>query len=123
MEIALAAKRKLGFVNGLVKRDKDDDNKADQWDTCNNMVISWIHNNVSDQIKKAILYVNTAKEAWNMLDAMYTVSNGSQKYKVEKMLYDTQRNGGSVSDYYATMKALCEEKELMRDLPAITDMT
>uniref|UniRef100_A0A803MUY5 Retrotransposon Copia-like N-terminal domain-containing protein n=1 Tax=Chenopodium quinoa TaxID=63459 RepID=A0A803MUY5_CHEQI len=40
MEIVLASKRKLGFVTGLVKKDAEDEVKADQWDTCNNMVIA-----------------------------------------------------------------------------------
>ncbi|KAL2939885.1 ABC transporter C family member 7 [Bienertia sinuspersici] len=37
MEIALASKRKLGFVTGLTVKDSSDEQKADQWETCNSM--------------------------------------------------------------------------------------
>ncbi|KAL2941620.1 hypothetical protein RDABS01_029970 [Bienertia sinuspersici] len=40
MEIALASKRKLGFVTGLVVRDPEDKEKQDQWNTCNSMIIA-----------------------------------------------------------------------------------
>lgn len=43
IEINLSAKRKLGFVTGSVNKDKGDEEKAEQWETCNNMVIAWIH--------------------------------------------------------------------------------
>lgn len=42
LEIGLASKRKLGFMTGVVKRDVSDPIKQEAWDTCNNMVISWI---------------------------------------------------------------------------------
>ncbi|KAL2933752.1 GDSL esterase/lipase EXL2 [Bienertia sinuspersici] len=38
LEIALASKRKLGFVTGGVKRDENDKVKQECWDTCNNMI-------------------------------------------------------------------------------------
>lgn len=42
LEISLASKRKLGFVTGEVKKDNTDAVKREAWETCNNMVISWI---------------------------------------------------------------------------------
>lgn len=50
-EIQLSAKRKLGFVTGSMTRCTTDEVQATQWDTCNDLVISWLHNNVSDSIK------------------------------------------------------------------------
>ncbi|KAL2938692.1 rRNA adenine N-6-methyltransferase [Bienertia sinuspersici] len=48
MEIALASKCKLGFVTGTVTRDDSDPTKAEQWDTCNHMVIAWILGSTSE---------------------------------------------------------------------------
>ena len=42
MEIALSSKRKLGLVNGTLTKDVSDAVKSEAWDTCNNMIISWI---------------------------------------------------------------------------------
>ncbi|GJU29238.1 cysteine-rich receptor-like protein kinase 8 [Tanacetum coccineum] len=42
IEIGLSTKRKLGFVKGTVVRSPTNANLQELWDTCNNMVISWI---------------------------------------------------------------------------------
>ncbi|XP_074363001.1 uncharacterized protein LOC141703370 [Apium graveolens] len=78
LEIQLSSKRKLGFVHGNVTRSPDDATNAIQWDTCNNLVISWIHNNVSDSIHKSILYVESASEIWKQLEKRFSFTNGSQ---------------------------------------------
>ncbi|KAL2929561.1 Regulatory protein RecX [Bienertia sinuspersici] len=62
MEIALASKRKLGFVTGQVKRDREDQKKQELRDTCNNTVLSWLHASISDSIKKSILYHSSSRE-------------------------------------------------------------
>ncbi|KAL2943932.1 Periplasmic nitrate reductase [Bienertia sinuspersici] len=64
MEIALGDKRKLGFVTGAITRDESDPKKQELWDTCNNVVISWLHTSMNDTIKRSVLYNNSAREIW-----------------------------------------------------------
>lgn len=71
MEIQLSSKRKLGFVNGTEVRSTTDQTEAVQWDTCNSMVTSWIHNNVSDTIKQSILFITSASEVWKQLEKRF----------------------------------------------------
>jgi len=68
MEIALSTKRKLPFMLGTLARPVDDPVKGDQWDACNNLVISWIMNSVSDSIAESILYIESASLIWNHLE-------------------------------------------------------
>uniref|UniRef100_A0A7C8YMN2 Retrotransposon Copia-like N-terminal domain-containing protein n=2 Tax=Opuntia streptacantha TaxID=393608 RepID=A0A7C8YMN2_OPUST len=82
MEISLSTKRKLAFVQGTLAKSVDDPQKADQWEACNNMVIAWIMNNVSDSIARSILYVKTAAEIWLQLDKRFAIANGSRKYNL-----------------------------------------
>ncbi|KAL2892790.1 Retrovirus-related Pol polyprotein from transposon TNT 1-94 [Bienertia sinuspersici] len=123
MEKALAARRKLGFVIGAVVRDKEDPKKQELWDTCNNVVISWLHATVSDTIKRSVLYSNSARDIWLQLERRFTVSNGALKYRLSKALYDTKQNETSINDYYTRLCVLWEELENLNDYPVITQMT
>jgi len=120
MEISLSTKRKLAFVQGTLAKSVDDPQKADQWEACNNMVIAWIMNNVSDSIARSILYVKTAAEIWHQLDKRFAIANGSRKYNLNKQTYILKQENQSISDYYTKMKEVWEELESMSDLPCIT---
>ncbi|GJX00624.1 cysteine-rich receptor-like protein kinase 8 [Tanacetum coccineum] len=71
IEIGLSTKRKLGFVKGMVVRSPIDANLAEQWDTCNNMVFSWIIGSVHDSIASSIgEYYTQIKYVWEELDSL-----------------------------------------------------
>lgn len=123
MEIALSSKRKLGFVTGSITRDATDSVKGEAWDTCNNMIISWIFGSVSESIKKSIMFVSSAHQIWNNLEQRFALTNGSRKYKLNKDLYEVKQQGKQISEYYTQMRALWEELESLNILPAVTTMT
>lgn len=122
-EIQLSAKRKLGFVDGSVKRSATESTEATQWDTCNNMVISWLHNNISETIKTSVLFINSAAEIWKQLEKRFSLTNGSRKYKLNKDLFGLKQNGASVNEYFTSMSSLWEEIEAMNVLPSVTTAT
>ncbi|XP_017250941.1 uncharacterized protein LOC108221584 [Daucus carota subsp. sativus] len=122
-EIQLSAKRKLGFIDGSAKRSVTDEVEACQWDTCNNMVISWLHNNISDNIKNSVLFINTAFEIWKQLEKRFSLTNRSRKYKLNKDLFNLKQNGMKVSDYFTNLSSLWEEIESMNLLPTINNVT
>ncbi|XP_074322732.1 uncharacterized protein LOC141659703 [Apium graveolens] len=123
MEIQLASKQKLGFVEGTEIKSTTDTTDALQWETCNNMVISWLYNNVCDSIKQSVLFVNSASEIWKLVEKRFQLSNGSRKYKLSKDLYSLKQNGKPLVEYYTTLSALWEELEAMNDLPKVTTTT
>lgn len=120
MEIQLSSKRKIGFVDGTEVRSLTDPIEAIQWDTCNSMVTSWLHNNISDAIKKSVLFITSASEVWKQLEKRFQLTNGSRKYKLSKELFGMKQNGLSVADYYTSLSALWEELDSMNMLPVIT---
>ncbi|KAL2940405.1 UDP-N-acetylglucosamine--N-acetylmuramyl-(pentapeptide) pyrophosphoryl-undecaprenol N-acetylglucosamine transferase [Bienertia sinuspersici] len=61
VELALAGRRKLGFITGQVTSDRRDKRKQELWDTCNNVVIGWLHATMSEKIKKSVLYYTSAR--------------------------------------------------------------
>lgn len=122
-EIQLSAKRKIDFVDRSVSRSTTDAMEATQWDTCNNMVISWIHNNISDNIRSSVLFINTASDIWKQFEKRFSLANGSRKYKLNKDLFSLRQNGMRVSEYYTCLSGLWEEIESVNVLSTITATT
>ncbi|KAL2942992.1 Retrovirus-related Pol polyprotein from transposon TNT 1-94 [Bienertia sinuspersici] len=122
-EIALASKRKLGFVTGGVKRDNNDKVKQESWDTCNFMVISWILASVTDPIKKSVMFMNDSVQIWKHLEMRFSITNGAKKSSLNKQLYETKQENKTVSEYYTNMRALWMELEDLNIVPAITNVT
>ena len=123
MEIVLASKRKLGFVTGVIKREAEDDAKAEQWDTCNSMVIAWLMGSMSETIKRSTLFLSTAREVWKQLEVRYSQTNGARKYKLSRDVYELKQNERPISEYHTEMSALWEEIEGLNLLPALTQMS
>ncbi|XP_074369748.1 uncharacterized protein LOC141711242 [Apium graveolens] len=123
MEIQLAAKRKLGFVTGKEARSLTDITDGVQWDTCNNLVISWLHNNVFDNIRKYILFLNSACEIWRQLERRFQLTNGSRKYKLSRDLYELKQNSMSLVEYFTTLSAIWEEIDAMNTLLVVSTIT
>ena len=84
MEIALSTKRKIGFVQGTIPKPEGDPAKLEQWEACNNLVISWIMKSVSESISKSILYIRLASHIWKHLESHFNLANGSRKYRLNK---------------------------------------
>lgn len=120
LESQLASKRKLGFVLGIVRRSTTDEYEGIQWDTCNNLVISWLHNNVCESIKKSILFVSSASEIWARLEKRFLLTNRSRKYKLIRDLFGLKQNGLSVSEYFTALSMLWEEIDAINVLPTVT---
>ena len=119
-EIQLSSKRKLGFVNDSVTCHATDETQGQQWDTCNDLVISWIHGNVSDNIKRFILFINSAHKIWKHLERRFQLSNGARKYKLNKELFGVSQNKIKINEYYTAVSSLWEEIDSMNLLPVVT---
>nr|GEU90822.1 cysteine-rich RLK (receptor-like protein kinase) 8 [Tanacetum cinerariifolium] len=123
IEIGLSTKRKLGFVKGTVVRLATDANLGELWDTCNNMVISWIMGSVSKSIARSIMFIGTATEIWQQLERRFSVSDGSRKYKLNKDTYEITQSGSSIGDYFTKMKCVWEGLDSLNTLPVIVRIT
>ncbi|PWA99173.1 hypothetical protein CTI12_AA011000 [Artemisia annua] len=133
MEIGLSTKRKLGFVQGTIPKppnvavlpitQAENVVRIEMWETCNNLVISWIMSSVSDSIAKSIMFIGTASEIWSQLETRFSLSNGSRKYKLSKDTFGISQQGSSVSEYYTRMKCVWEELDSMNNLPRLVTIT
>jgi hypothetical protein len=117
MTMALSAKNKLGFIDGTVAKPAMDAPEYSAWNRCNNMVLSWILNSVSQEISSSIIYIESAQEMWNDIKERFSQSNGPRIFQLQKAISALSQNNNSVSSYYTSLKGLWDELNNYRPLP------
>lgn len=95
MEFALSAKLKQGFIDGSYTKPAVNSSLLLNWNRCNHMVISWMLNVVSNDIKNSIVYMNSTQDIWDDLEVRYTQSNMPKLFHLRKEL--SQLSQGSLS--------------------------
>ncbi|KAB5569310.1 hypothetical protein DKX38_003103 [Salix brachista] len=89
MRRALRAKNKLGFISGNIARPvNEEDPLFEMWERCNDIVVSWIQNAVSIDIKHTLAFVD-----------------------------DAQMDRDSVSTYFGNLKTLWDEMIIYNPMP------
>lgn len=71
-------------MTGSVLKPTTDGAQIDLWETCNNMASAWLTGNVSPNIKKSVMFMPTAKQIWLIVKKLFSLTNGSRKYKLDK---------------------------------------
>ncbi|XP_074313504.1 uncharacterized protein LOC141648679 [Silene latifolia] len=107
-EINICTKRKLGMLTGLVKKSTNNPLREATWDTCNSLLISWILHNVEPQIKRSVMYSETAKDI---------------KFRLNKELDDPEQGEKTICEYFTYLRIPWQNIELMNDWPPLSEMT
>lgn len=91
ISIALSAKLKLGFIDGSLIKSATDATQKSLWTRSNDRIISWILNSISTDIRKSVVYMNTAKQIWEDLGVRFAQGNVPRFFNLRKELaYLTQ---------------------------------
>lgn len=73
MKRALRIQNKFGFIDGTLTKPMDPtDPLKEQWLRCNDIVITWIQNALSPEIKASTFYTDTAHQLWLDLEQRHT---------------------------------------------------
>ncbi|XP_074276317.1 uncharacterized protein LOC141600040 [Silene latifolia] len=84
--LTLIAKNKEGFVDGTCKMAPISDDKYHQWIRCDYMVLKWISNSLTPEIKETVDYATSAREIWSDLLERYGQMNSVEIYQLLKEL-------------------------------------
>ncbi|XP_059306213.1 uncharacterized protein LOC132057605 [Lycium ferocissimum] len=84
--ISLSAKKKFGFINGDFRPPDLNHVDYEQWACCNNMVITWLMNSLTKNIKDSVMYSKTTRELWESLESRFGKTNGAKLYHLQKEL-------------------------------------
>ncbi|KAL9229930.1 hypothetical protein vseg_005343 [Gypsophila vaccaria] len=119
--VGLGAKRKLGFIDGKLKRPADDSEDLEDWMTVNFSVIQWIFNTIEPTLRSTISYRDTSFELWEDIMQHFLVGNTVKIYQLESDISDCkQKPGETIMEYYGRLKKLWEDVNDYDALPSCT---
>ncbi|KAJ8621850.1 hypothetical protein MRB53_030379 [Persea americana] len=104
MQMALIAKNKLGFVDGYVPQPDAASSNRSAWSRCNTMVLSWLINSISRNLRDSIIYAETSSAVWTNLCERFSQGNAAKIYRIRRDIMHHQQNQSSVSVYYTKLE-------------------
>ncbi|XP_019261121.1 PREDICTED: uncharacterized protein LOC109239070 [Nicotiana attenuata] len=107
--IALSAKNKLGFINGVSYQPFLDSKDHAQWSRSNVMVSLWLLNSLTKEIGDSVVYSKSAKKLWNSLEHRFGQSNRAKLYHLQKEIAKIVQGNSSIAGYFTTLKRLWDE--------------
>ncbi|XP_074352138.1 uncharacterized protein LOC141691304 [Apium graveolens] len=102
IEIALSSKLKLGFVDGTYVKPTSTSPLLMYWNRCNNMIMFWILNFVSEDIRNNILYIQSTREIQLDLDVRFAQSNVQKLFHLRKEIAHLSQgtlNNGKLAEF------------------------
>lgn len=109
MRNAFRAKRKLGFLDGVIKKPDDESLEIEDWWSVNSMLLAWLFNSIEPNLRSSISYFDTVKELWDDLRQRFSIGNGPRIQQLTSDLARCEQNGQSISSYYGKLKKLWDE--------------
>ncbi|XP_019152452.1 PREDICTED: uncharacterized protein LOC109149246 [Ipomoea nil] len=115
--MALLSKNKLGFVDGTIVVPDAGDVKFPYWRRCNNMVATWITRSLSSEIAQTVLWVGSAEKIWRTLKSRFSEADIFRVSDLHAEVHQTRQGDLSVGAYFAKLKSLWDELQVIRPLP------
>lgn len=122
MELALSLKLKLGFVDGTYAQPTQS-TLLSYWKRCNHLVISWLLNSISLEIRSSVVFLSTSKQIWDELEIRYAQSNLLKFFGLRRELAQVSQGTLSVTSYCTKFKTLTDEPDCMSAKPKCTCTT
>ena len=115
--IALSARHKLGFIDGSCECPAVTAPLHSLWQRNNAMVLSWLLNSLSDNVRNSVLYFDTAKSLWDDLEGRFGQTNKARLFQVQKEFLCLNQGDLDIASYYTKAKQLWDEAQAVSGLP------
>ncbi|KAA8539559.1 hypothetical protein F0562_026251 [Nyssa sinensis] len=118
---SLRIKKKLGFIDGILCEPTDpNDALLEPWLECNDMVVTWLQNVMSFEIKNSVVYVETSNALWLELEQRFAQNNGPRIYDLKQSIHSLTQGDDSVNLYFSKLKGLFDELLNFEFIPSCT---
>ena len=81
------------------------DNYA-SWKKCNDMVLSWILNSLTQDLADSVIFSNTAQEVWENLRDRFSQSNAPHIFQIDRYIACLTEDQMTVATYYTRLKKI-----------------
>ncbi|CAL9247480.1 unnamed protein product [Arabidopsis halleri] len=105
----LAAKHKLGFVDGSILKPTSDSPDYKRWIQVNSMLCGWLYASLDPKIQKAISFVDNAKVLWDNLRIRYSIGNASRVHQIKSSIVACSQDGQDVAEYFGKLKVMWDD--------------
>lgn len=113
----LRAKRKIRFINRKIPRPPKYAKEYSLWMKTDTMIIAWIKNSMSNNIKTFFTYVKSAHALWRSLKTKYGQINGLLIFQLKKNLFNLKQGDEDLTSYYSRVQMSLDELKDVQSLP------
>lgn len=106
LRLALRARKKFGFVDGLIPQPDETSEDLEDWWTNNAMVVSWIKLTVAPDLSSSLSHHEIAHDLWTHIRKRFSVKNGQRVQRIKTELENSQQKGTAVEAYYGRLTKL-----------------
>ncbi|CAN1305878.1 hypothetical protein LINPERPRIM_LOCUS26638 [Linum perenne] len=116
VQMYIRGRSKIGYLTGTTAKPAKGDPAFDVWDAENSMVMTWLVNSMTIDIRANYLGYDTAKELWDDVAATYSdLGNQSQVYELTMKLATITQGQESVTRYYNLLKQVWQDRDMFND--------
>ncbi|KAK9715672.1 hypothetical protein RND81_06G181500 [Saponaria officinalis] len=109
VRVALKSRRKYVFVNGSITEPTPPCTE-DDWDTIHSMLVAWLSNTITPEVKSLLPKFENAKQLWDALAERFGMVDGSRIQQILGGLRDCRQiEGMSVTVYYGKLCQLWDD--------------
>ncbi|XP_042958162.1 uncharacterized protein LOC122293738 [Carya illinoinensis] len=120
MHRALNIKNKLSFLESKISKPLDLDPLFLPWERCNDMIIAWLQNSVSPDLRPTITHAETVAEVRSDPRERFSIQNAPRIFQLTKVVSSLTQDNDSVSIYYNKLKGYWDELEIFEPMPLCT---
>ncbi|XP_075103433.1 uncharacterized protein LOC107799949 [Nicotiana tabacum] len=95
------AKKKLGFIDGMITKPKEEGFELDYWYAVNSMLIAWVFNTIYPPLRSTVSYMKTVKELWEYdLRERFSIGNDMRIHRLKTNLHLVNKEDRHVGKTY-----------------------
>lgn len=106
---ALQAKRKMGFVDGSLKKPPEGHADLESWLSVNSMIVGWLRTSIEPHMRSTVTFITDAHKLWENLKERLSVGNKVRIHQLMAKLASCRQDGQAVIDYYGRLAKMWEE--------------